>query len=168
MEILKKEYLEKTNKTWDDIKDLKTPCQLVAFKNVIFDFIQYTTPSLQKLLEKLKKISIDPNNKDFREVFEIGDVVHNISLGGLHSINNAEIIIPPSAEKAQLCSKYTFRKIIRTTRLTIIIHHLRALFVLNTCSIIYSSSILCSSRFTNALINSSGFTGTNDNKFFFS
>lgn len=98
MEILKKEYLEKTNKTWDDIKDLKTPCQLVAFKNIIFDFIQYTTPPLQKLLENLKKISIDPNNKDFREVFEIGGVVHNISLGGLHSINNAEIIIPNEDE----------------------------------------------------------------------
>lgn len=98
MEILKKEYLEKTNKTWDDIKDLKTPCQLVPFKNIIFDFIQYTTPPLQKLLEKLKKISIDPNNKDFREVFEIGGVVHNISLGGLHSINNAEIIIPNENE----------------------------------------------------------------------
>ena len=98
MEILKKEYLEKTNKTWDDIKDLKTPCQLVPFKNIIFDFIQYTTPPLQKLLEKLKKISIDPNNKDFREVFEIGGVVHNISLGGLHSINNAEIIIPNKDE----------------------------------------------------------------------
>ena len=98
MEILKKEYLEKTNKTWDDIKDLKTPCQLVSFKNIIFDFIQYTTPTLQKLLEKLKKVSIDPNNKDFREVFEIGGVVHNISLGGLHSINNAEIIIPDEDE----------------------------------------------------------------------
>lgn len=98
MEILKKEYLEKTNKTWDDIKDLKTPCQLAPFKNIIFDFIQYTTPPLQKLLEKLKKISIDPNNKDFREVFEIGGVVHNISLGGLHSINNAEIIIPNEDE----------------------------------------------------------------------
>lgn len=98
MEILKKEYLEKTNKTWDDIKDLKTPCQLVSFKNIIFDFIQYTTPPLQKLLEKLKEISIDPNNKDFREVFEIGGVVHNISLGGLHSINNAEIIIPNEDE----------------------------------------------------------------------
>ena len=98
MEILKKEYLEKTNKTWDDIKDLKTPCQLVSFKNIIFDFIQYTTPTLQKLLEKLKKISIDPNNKDFREVFEIGGVVHNISLWGLHSINNAEIIIPNEDE----------------------------------------------------------------------
>ena len=98
MEILKKEYLEKTNKTWDDIKDLKTPCQLVPFKNIIFDFIQYTTPPLQKLLEKLKKVSIDPNNKDFREVFEIGGVVHNISLGGLHSINNAEIIIPNEDE----------------------------------------------------------------------
>ena len=98
MEILKKEYLEKANKTWDDIKDLKTPCQLVYFKNIIFDFIQYTTPTLQKLLEKLKKISIDPNNKDFREVFEIGGVVHNISLGGLHSINNAEIIIPNEDE----------------------------------------------------------------------
>ena len=98
MEILKKEYLEKANKTWDDIKDLKTPCQLVSFKNIIFDFIQYTTPTLQKLLEKLKKISIDPNNKDFREVFEIGGVVHNISLGGLHSINNAEIIIPNEDE----------------------------------------------------------------------
>lgn len=98
MEILKKEYLEKTNKTWDDIKDLKTPCQLVPFKNIIFDFIQYTTLPLQKLLEKLKKISIDPNNKDFREVFEIGGVVHNISLGGLHSINNAEIIIPNEDE----------------------------------------------------------------------
>lgn len=98
MEILKKEYLEKANKTWDDIKDLKTPCQLVPFKNIIFDFIQYTTPTLQKLLEKLKKVSIDPNNKDFREVFEIGGVVHNISLGGLHSINNAEIIIPNEDE----------------------------------------------------------------------
>ena len=98
MEILKKEYLEKTNKTWDDIKDLKTPCQLVSFKNIIFDFIQYTTPTLQKLLEKLKKVSIDPNNKEFREVFEIGGVVHNVSLGGLHSINNAEIIIPNEDE----------------------------------------------------------------------
>ena len=70
----------------------------MKYKNIIFDFIQYTTPPLQKLLEKLKKVSIDPNNKDFREVFEIGGVVHNISLGGLHSINNAEIIIPDEDE----------------------------------------------------------------------
>lgn len=98
MEILKKEYLKKANKTWDEIKDLRSPCEIINLKDIIFDNIKYETKELNTLLDNLKRILINPTDKDFRIVFNIGDTPHNISLGGLHSINEAEVIIPKEDE----------------------------------------------------------------------
>jgi hypothetical protein len=36
-EILKIKYLQKTHKSWNEIKDLRTPCDEVDLSKVIFD-----------------------------------------------------------------------------------------------------------------------------------
>ena len=43
-EILKVKYLEKTGKTWYDIKDLRSPCDIIDLNEVIFPFIEFETP----------------------------------------------------------------------------------------------------------------------------
>lgn len=93
MNILKKAYLDKTNKQWDDIKNLRSPCEIIDFNEVILPFIHYSSPELQKLLVELKNTKIKPDD-DFEKHFIFGGIEHSFSKGGLHSINKPEIIIP--------------------------------------------------------------------------
>ena len=95
MEILKIEYLKRTGKTWNEIKDLKTPCDTIDLEKVILPFIEYKTPILQQLLTKLKNChNVDPGRKGVEEHFLLGDVEVVVSIGGIHTKNKPEIIIP--------------------------------------------------------------------------
>lgn len=93
MEILKKKYLEKSNLSWEDIKDLRDPCNEIAFKDIIFDFIKFKTPELKNLLNTLKDKKINLSKKEdlnFRLSFFVGNLEHTLSLGGLHSCSLPE------------------------------------------------------------------------------
>ena len=62
-EILTKKYLEFSNKTWDDIKDLRSPCEKVELKNVILPKIKFETKILQDLLSEMKTLTVSPGIK---------------------------------------------------------------------------------------------------------
>lgn len=97
-EILKTLYLRKTGKKWYDIKDLRTPCDIIKLKNVIFPHIKFDTPLLQNLLKELKTLSVGAGRKAFEKHFIFGGCEVSFGVGGIHTINKPEVIIPKEDE----------------------------------------------------------------------
>lgn len=98
MEILKIKYLEKTGKTWDDIKDLRSPCDVIDLNKVILPFISYKTPLLQNFLEEFKQQKVSAGRKSFEKHFLLDNLEYSVGVGGIHSVNEPEIIIPNEDE----------------------------------------------------------------------
>lgn len=98
MEILKIKYLEKTGKTWDDIKDLRSPCDVIDLSKVILPFISYKTPLLQNFLEEFKQQKVSAGRKSFEKHFLLDNLEYSVGVGGIHSVNEPEIIIPNEDE----------------------------------------------------------------------
>ena len=97
-EILKMKYLQDTGKTWYDIKDLRSPCDMVKLKKVILPVIEFKTPVLQNLLAEMKGLTVSPGIKGWNKKFLFYGTTISIGVGGLHSINEPEIIIPKDDE----------------------------------------------------------------------
>lgn len=98
MEIIKSKYLQATGFSWKDIRDLRSPCDSVCFKDIIFPFIEFKTPVLQNLLSDLKSLCVDPNDNSFERTFVLGGVKHTFGMGGIHSVNTPEIFEPSNDE----------------------------------------------------------------------
>lgn len=81
-EILKAKYLEKTGKTWWDIKDLRSPCDIINLNEVIFPFIKFETPVLQSLLDEMKQQSVSPGRKGYEKHFLLDNVEVTVGVGG--------------------------------------------------------------------------------------
>lgn len=97
-EILKIKYLQKTGKSWWEIKDLRTPCDEIDLSKVIFDVVHFDTPILQELLSELKQQKVSAGRKGYEKHFLLGDLEITVGVGGIHSKNNPEIIKPKSNE----------------------------------------------------------------------
>jgi len=97
-EILKTKYLQDTGKTWNDIKDLRSPCDYVPLKDVIIPEISYETEVLQNLLKEMKTLTVSPGIKGWNKTFPFFKTMISIGVGGLHSINKPEIIVPNEDE----------------------------------------------------------------------
>ena len=97
-EILKIKYLEKTKKQWYQIKDLRSPCDVIDLSNVIFPFISYETPILQSLLTEMKQQKVSPGRKGYEKHFLLDNVEVTVGVGGIHTKNEPEIIIPKENE----------------------------------------------------------------------
>ena len=91
-EILKTRYLRDTGKTWDQIKDLRSPCDTVTLKDVILDKISYSDPILQNLLTEMKGLVVNPGREGWNKHFLFHGQEISIGVGGLHSINKPEKI----------------------------------------------------------------------------
>lgn len=97
-EILKLKYLERTGKSWYDIKDLRSPCDIIDLNKIIFPFIKFETPILQQLLDEMKQQKVGAGRKSFEKHFLLGDLEVSVGVGGVHSVNEPEIIIPNDNE----------------------------------------------------------------------
>lgn len=97
-EILKIKYLEKSGKTWYDIKDLRSPCDIINLNEVIFPFIKFETPILQELLSEMKQQRVGAGRKSYEKHFLLDNVEISVGVGGIHSKNKPEIIIPNENE----------------------------------------------------------------------
>ena len=98
MDILKSRYLKATGKSWEDIKDLRSPCEKIALKDVILPYVKFENPVLVELLEFLKTQVVSPGRKGLEKEFVIGGLKHLYSVGGLHSMSTPEIIIPTDTQ----------------------------------------------------------------------
>lgn len=97
-EILKIKYLEKTKKQWYQIKDLRSPCDVIELDKVIFPFIQYETPVLQNLLKEMKQQTVSAGRKGYEKHFLLDNVEVTVGVGGIHTKNIPEVIIPKEDE----------------------------------------------------------------------
>lgn len=98
MKILTQKYLEKTGQTWQDIKDLRSPMSVIPLKDVILPFIKYDSPILQKVLSDMKQQIVSPGRKGYENKFLFEGLRYSVGVGGIHSVNDPEIIIPKEDE----------------------------------------------------------------------
>lgn len=87
MEILKQRYLAETKLKWKDIKDLRSPCEYLCLRDIIFDFIEFKTPVLRTLLQDLKSQCINPSDNSFERTFILGNNKYTYGMGGVHTVN---------------------------------------------------------------------------------
>lgn len=98
MKILTHKYLEKTGLTWWDIKDLRSPQAYIPLKDVILSFIKYDSPILKSVLDEMKTQVVSPGRKGYEKNFVFGGLRYTVGVGGIHSKNDPEIIIPAEDE----------------------------------------------------------------------
>lgn len=98
MQILAEEYMRKTHIPWNVLKDMRSPANMIALKDIILPFISYKLPELQSLLLEMKELVISPGRKGYEKMFLLGNRVISVGVGGIHTINDSEIIIPNEDE----------------------------------------------------------------------
>ena len=97
--ILAKFYCDKTGISYKDLKEMKSPADSIALKDVIFPFIRYKNPKLQDGLEDMKKQVVDSHErKGYEKKFVLSNLGYSIGVGGLHSINKPGIFRPNENE----------------------------------------------------------------------
>lgn len=98
MKILTQKYLEKTGLTWWDIEGLRSPMDYIPLKDVILPFIKYDSPILNRVLEDMKSQIVSPGRKGYENNFVFAGLRYTVGVGGIHSKNDPEIIIPKEDE----------------------------------------------------------------------
>ena len=84
--FIEKFYSEMSGLHPSQWKGKKTERKAMAFKKVIFDFINFKTEPLQKLLREMKEVIVFSIGKDaFSREVSINNGVYTIATGGLHS-----------------------------------------------------------------------------------
>ena len=94
MKIITHKYLEKTGLTWNQIKNLRSPCDEIALKDVILPIVEFKTPLLQNILLELKQQVVSPGRKGYEKHFLLDNVEYTIGVGGIHTVNKPEQFIP--------------------------------------------------------------------------
>ena len=98
MKIITQKYLEKTGQSWWQIRNLRSPMNLIPLKDVILPFVKYESPILKNMLEEMKKQIVPPGRKGYEYKFIFDNLRYSVGVGGIHSVNNPEIIIPKEDE----------------------------------------------------------------------
>lgn len=98
MQILAEEYMNKTGISWDILKNMRSPANIIDLNEIILPIIKYNTPILQNLLNEMKQLKVSPGRKGYEKQFLLEDLTISVGVGGIHSINEPEIIIPNEDE----------------------------------------------------------------------
>lgn len=98
MQILAEEYMNKTGISWDILKNMRSPADIIDLNEIILPIIKYNTPILQNLLNEMKQLKVSPGRKGYEKQFLLEDLTISVGVGGIHSINTPEIIIPNKDE----------------------------------------------------------------------
>jgi hypothetical protein len=98
MTVLREEYLRKTGLHKADIEDLRSPMDFIPLNDVILPFITYQDPLLQGILAEMKKQTVSPGRKGYEKEFVYAGCRFQIGVGGIHTKNTPESIIPNDDE----------------------------------------------------------------------
>lgn len=83
--VFTKFYLERTGKTYNEIKDLRSIRRVIKFNDIIDNTISFKTPELQRFLTKLKTVKHTLGVDKFEYHVAFSGVTYSFMLGGLHS-----------------------------------------------------------------------------------
>lgn len=98
VDILKTEYLQKTKINKTTLDSLRSPMDMIPLKDVILPNVSFTTPILKNLLNEMKSLVVSPGRNGWNKKFLLNDLEVSIGVGGIHSINKPESIIPKADE----------------------------------------------------------------------
>ena len=98
MKILAAKYAEQTGLRWEDFKDLRSPADVIALKDVILPFIKFKSPILSSVLSDMLRQVVSPGRKGYENSFVYKNCVYTVGVGGIHTKNKPEIVIPKEDE----------------------------------------------------------------------
>lgn len=86
---------EKLNIPKKDIKNMRTYRKIIKLNDIILPFIEFKSPEFKNLLEKFKKVELDPDNLkgSFKYSVTYKNVKTDFGLGGVHGANNAGVYV---------------------------------------------------------------------------
>lgn len=99
MKILAHQYMKYSGKTWNEIKDLRSPMDMIPLKDVILPIVKYDSKILQDVLQHMKTLTVSPGRDGFKTNVVFAGTKYTIGVGGIHSVNTAEIIKPKDDEE---------------------------------------------------------------------
>lgn len=82
MKIITQKYLEKTRQTWNQIKDLRSPCDFISLQDIILPFVKFNSSILQNVLEDMKKQTVSPGRKGYEKHFIFDNLEYTVGVGG--------------------------------------------------------------------------------------
>lgn len=97
--FLENEVCKQMGISHEKLKVMRSPMDHIPLKDVILPIISYKNQTLQKLLDEMKGQIVDIKaKKPYEKRFVISNTCYSVGVGGIHSINKPEIIIPKDDE----------------------------------------------------------------------
>lgn len=97
--LLQLKVMEKTGLNKRQLENMKSPANYVDLEKVIFPWIKFESPILQKKLTDMKnQHNVSPGRKGYINTFVFGEMKVTIGVGGIHGDNGTCIIKPNEDE----------------------------------------------------------------------
>jgi hypothetical protein len=97
--LLQLKVMEKTGLNKKQLENMKSPADYVDLEKVIFPWIKFESPILQKKLTDMKnQHNVSPGRKGYINTFMFGEMKVTIGVGGIHGDNGTCIIKPNEDE----------------------------------------------------------------------
>lgn len=97
--LLQLKVMEKTGLNKKQLENMKSPADYVDLEKVIFSWIKFESPILQKKLTDMKnQHNVSPGRKGYINTFMFGEMKVTIGVGGIHGDNGTCIIKPNEDE----------------------------------------------------------------------
>lgn len=97
--LLQLKVMEKTGLNKKQLENMKSPANYVDLEKVIFPWIKFESPILQKKLTDMKnQHNVSPSRKGYINTFMFGEMKVTIGVGGIHGDNGTCIIKPNEDE----------------------------------------------------------------------
>lgn len=97
--LLQLKVMEKTGLNKRQLENMKSPANYVDLEKVIFPWIKFESPILQKKLTDMKnQHNVSPGRKGYINTFMFGEMKVTIGVGGIHGDNGICIIKPNEDE----------------------------------------------------------------------
>lgn len=97
--LLQLKVMEKTGLNKKQLENMKSPANYVDLEKVIFPWIKFESPILQKKLTDMKnQHNVSPGRKGYINTFMFGKMKVTIGVGGIHGDNGTCIIKPNEDE----------------------------------------------------------------------
>lgn len=97
--LLQLKVMQKTNLSKKQLENMKSPIDFVDLEKVIFPWIKFNNPILQKALNDMKnQHHVSPGRKGYINTFIFGGMEVTIGVGGIHGDNGTCIVKPNDDE----------------------------------------------------------------------
>src|SRR5574344_1574955 len=97
--LLERECAKAMNISVKQLREMRSPMDYIPLKDVILPCISYKNQILKDVLEDMKKqVVYSRERKGYEKQFVLSNTRFSVSVRGIHSLNNPEILVPKKDE----------------------------------------------------------------------